>query len=118
MTFDSNVAIALLDFGFLNNDSQVSGPDGIEQLFDFTVFDENDVDITSSVNIDLTDHSTQGGLTFQATSNLGPTTRSNALVPDGPADPPTGDPLQDLGSFGENTSGSLQFSATLSLIHI
>ncbi|MEL7334929.1 MAG: DUF4347 domain-containing protein, partial [Planctomycetota bacterium] len=93
VTFAGDVNIVELEFGFLNNDVQPANSDGIEQLFDFRAIDRSGNDITSQVTISLDDNSTQGGLSFQAVSNLGPTARNNALVPDGPSGP------GDAGSF-------------------
>ena len=115
VNFAIPVAIAELEFSSLNNDDQDAArggtglADGIEQLFDFTVLDASGADITSSVRIQFDDHSTQGGLSFQESSDLGPTTRTNALVPDGPSATITGDSTVDLGSFGESTNGVLRF---------
>ena len=119
ITLDGDVSLVEVEFGFLNNDDQDaarggnSGPDGIEQLYDFRVFDTAGNDITTSVTIALVDNSTQGGLSFQASSTLNATqTRSNALVPDGPPAVITNDPLVDRGSFGENTNGVLSFTSS------
>ncbi len=90
-----------LELGFLNNDDQPAGSDGIEQLANFLVFDVNGVDITSQITFVLVDNSTQGGLSFEAISSLNG--QPNSLVPDGPS-------AGSIGSFGENTNGILSIA--------
>jgi large repetitive protein len=102
--FATAVSSTSLNFGFLNNDAQVSATDGIEQLANFRAFDASGNDITSQVTFTLADNSTQGGLNFESVSSLNG--QPNALVPEGPS------VASPLGSFGANTTGVLTLTSS------